>query len=187
MYINISGAANQIRTGDLYLGKVALYQLSYCRMIEIFLDIIELAIFRQLKITFFNKERIMKLIIKFGFIALLAMSFLLKAHAVIYVNSTDSINGSCHYSVYTIGTCYSPDKNYIFRWTNANGIKKMAGTNQQSFPEGVKFSQVNINGQSGIKLTFKSTENIRLTVASVDSKGKKNIMKNEVKVTCGAK
>ena len=28
---NVFGAGNQVRTGDLYLGKVPLYQLSYSR------------------------------------------------------------------------------------------------------------------------------------------------------------
>ena len=30
----VFGAGNQVRTGDLYLGKVPLYQLSYSRFIE---------------------------------------------------------------------------------------------------------------------------------------------------------
>ena len=32
--LRVFGAGNQVRTGDLYLGKVPLYQLSYSRFIE---------------------------------------------------------------------------------------------------------------------------------------------------------
>ena len=32
--LSVFGAGNQVRTGDLYLGKVPLYQLSYSRFTE---------------------------------------------------------------------------------------------------------------------------------------------------------
>ena len=32
--LRVFGAGNQVRTGDLYLGKVPLYQLSYSRFTE---------------------------------------------------------------------------------------------------------------------------------------------------------
>ena len=35
----MSGAGNQVRTGDLNLGKVALYQLSYSRMLVLSLPV----------------------------------------------------------------------------------------------------------------------------------------------------
>ena len=53
----ISGAGNQIRTGDLNLGKVALYQLSYARLgapilrppgVVSTLILVQLAVARQL-------------------------------------------------------------------------------------------------------------------------------------------
>ena len=33
--LHVFGAGNQVRTGDLYLGKVPLYQLSYSRFVEL--------------------------------------------------------------------------------------------------------------------------------------------------------